>query len=166
MKRVLIIACLLISFMSVSCSKDSPEVSETPTANIESLKVVKTIEIEVLELINDYRLTKGLTILLQDEQIRTQTYNHTNYMIDNKQASHDNFLIRKNYLIAYANAERVTENVAYGFSDAQSVFNAWLNSDSHRANIEGDHTHFNITAEQDNNGKWYFTNIFIKKMND
>ena len=48
-------------------------------------------------------------------------------------------------------------------SNAQSVVNAWLNSDGHRQNIEGDFTDFDISAEQNANGQWYFTNIFVKR---
>ena len=57
----------------------------------------------------------------------------------------------------------MSENVAYGFSSAESLVNAWLNSASHRENIEGDFTDFDISAEKNNEGKWYFTNIFIKR---
>ena len=53
--------------------------------------------------------------------------------------------------------------MAYAFSSAQSVVNAWLNSEAHRANIEGDFTDFDISAEQDEYGDWYYTNIFIKR---
>lgn len=66
-------------------------------------------------------------------------------------------------MIQNASATKVSENVAYAFSSAQSVVNAWLNSAGHRANIEGDYTDFDISAEQNEEGRWYFTNIFIKK---
>ena len=62
-----------------------------------------------------------------------------------------------------AGALNVGENVAYAYSSAQSVVNAWLNSPSHRSNIEGDFTDFDISAEQNEDGKWYYTNIFIKR---
>ena len=55
------------------------------------------------------------------------------------------------------------ENVAYVYSSAESVVNAWLNSAGHRNIIEGDYTDFDISAEQDENGKYYYTNIFIRK---
>ena len=66
-------------------------------------------------------------------------------------------------MIQNAGAERVSENVAYGYSSAQGVVNAWMNSQGHRENLEGDYTDFDISAEQNNEGRWYFTNIFIKK---
>ena len=60
-------------------------------------------------------------------------------------------------------ALRVGENVAYGYQYAESVVNAWLNSQGHKYIIEGDYTHFDISAEQDENDRWYYTNIFLKK---
>ena len=45
----------------------------------------------------------------------------------------------------------------------KSVVNAWLKSEAHRANIEGDFTNFDVSAEENAEGKWYYTNIFIKK---
>ena len=95
--------------------------------------------------------------------IKSQTFDHTDYMIQNSNISHDNFTSRRNFLTQNANASRVSENVAYGYSSASSVVAAWINSDSHRDAIEGDYTHFDISAEQDTNGYWYYTNIFIKK---
>jgi uncharacterized protein YkwD len=84
-------------------------------------------------------------------------------MVNINEVNHDNFYSRKNYLVNNANALKVSENVAYGFSSASSVVNAWLNSDGHKRTIEGDFTDFDISAELDENNKWYFTNIFVKK---
>jgi len=153
---------LFVMFLS-SCSTDS---IEDKAQNVSSDYVVpqtKVIEIEILELINDYRLSEGLSALSNLGVIKSQTFDHTDYMIQNSNISHDNFTSRRNFLTQNANASRVSENVAYGYSSASSVVAAWINSDSHRDAIEGDYTHFDISAEQDSNGYWYFTNIFIKK---
>ena len=84
-------------------------------------------------------------------------------MVEGDNVSHDNFYQRKESLQVNANANKVSENVAYGFNSAQSLVNAWLDSSSHRENIEGNYTHFDISAEQNSEGRWYFTNIFINK---
>lgn len=165
MRKILLISSLLLTNLwLMSCSTESSEDLITPINNIMVLESPKPMEIEILEEINAYRLTKNLPVLLHNEQIRTQTQNHTYYMIKNNSASHDNFFSRKEYLTTHANALEVSENVAAGFTNARSVVKAWINSDTHRMNIEGDHTHFNITAEKDSNDKWYYTNIFIKKI--
>jgi len=95
--------------------------------------------------------------------IKTQAYNHTEYMIDKNKISHDNFLQRSASLKNNPGAVNVSENVAFAYSTAESVVNAWLNSEGHREVIEGEFTNFDISADKDKDGKWYFTNIFIKK---
>jgi uncharacterized protein YkwD len=53
--------------------------------------------------------------------------------------------------------------VAFGYTTAESLVKAWLKSEVHKATIEGDFTNFDISAEKGTDGKWYYTNIFIKK---
>ena len=153
----------LMALLSFSCSTE-----EMPNDTIESSALVnapaaKTIEIEILELINNHRIAIGLNSLNNINIIKSVAFTHTDYMVEINQVNHDNFYQRKNSLIQKAGAEKVSENVAYGYSTAQAVVNAWLNSDSHRANLEGDYTDFEISAEQNSEGRWYYTNIFIKK---
>ncbi|GAL68960.1 CAP domain-containing protein [Jejuia pallidilutea] len=95
--------------------------------------------------------------------IKSTAFSHTDYMVDTQTVSHANFFTRSNYLKSKAGAKSVSENVAYGYSSAESVVGAWLRSESHKNNIEGDFTYFDVSAEKDINDKWYFTNIFIKK---
>lgn len=162
-KPTLLPVMVLIAMLSFSCSTDSlDETAENTTTNI-VVPETKVIEIEIVELINDYRLSMGLNPLNNMKLIKSQAYSHTDYMIEHDNVSHDNFYQRKTYLINNAGANKVSENVAYGFTTAQSVVNAWLNSPGHRENIEGDFTDFDISAEQNSQGKWYYTNIFVKK---
>ena len=123
----------------------------------------KAIEIEILDLLNDHRLSQGLNPLGNMNLVKSVANSHTDYMVDNDVVSHDNFYTRSNYLKANAGAKRVSENVAYGYGTAQGVVNAWIKSESHKANLEGDFTNFDISAEKNEDGRWYFTNIFIKK---
>ncbi|WP_417196338.1 CAP domain-containing protein [Bizionia sp.] len=154
---------LLVMFMT-SCSSDSIEdkAAEINTSNL-VVPETKTIEIEIMELINDYRLSKGLNPLNNVGIIKAQAFNHTDYMITNNIVSHDNFYQRKLFLESSLGARDVSENVAYGFTSAQTVVTAWLNSTNHKANIEGDFTDFDLSADQNAEGDWYYTNIFVKK---
>ncbi|AUP77470.1 CAP domain-containing protein [Flavivirga eckloniae] len=146
-----------------SCSTDSiDDKTDTIELSLVSLEA-KEIEIEILELINDYRLSLGLNTLEDMSVVKSVAYSHTDYMVDNNVVSHDNFYTRSNYLKANAGAKKVSENVAYGYSTAQTVVKAWIKSDGHRGTIEGDFTNFDVSAEKNENGRWYFTNIFIKK---
>ncbi|WP_223033562.1 CAP domain-containing protein [Hanstruepera marina] len=164
MKRpTLLPVMVLFAMFMFSCSSDNlDDKAEAYNANL-VIPEAKGIEVEILELINDHRLNLGLNPLSDMGIIKSQAYNHTTYMLEQNAISHDNFFLRKSYLQSNAGANTVSENVAYGYTSAQSVVNAWLNSDGHRANIEGNFTNFDISAEQDNDGNWYYTNIFVKK---
>ena len=154
---------LFLAVLSFSCTTDS---IDTRVENIELSLITpedKTIEIEILELINNYRLSKGLNALENMSVVKSVAYTHTDYMVENNEVSHANFTKRSQYLKQYEGAKSVSENVAYGYTSAESVVNAWIKSEGHRVNIEGDFTNFDISAEENDEGKWYYTNIFIKK---
>ncbi len=153
----------VIVIFSFSCSPESlDDKADTLIENI-STPEPKSIEIEILELINNHRLSKGLNPLKGMTIIKSTAFTHTDYMVDTQTVSHANFFARSNYLKSNAGAQSVSENVAYGFTSAESVVGAWMRSESHKENIEGDFTNFEISAEKDADDKWYFTNIFIKK---
>ena len=160
----------LLPFMAIvallgftSCSTDSAAEDKVNSIEVPVAPQAKQIEIEIMELINAYRINEGLNPLNEHNTVKAVAYTHTDYMIEVDNVSHDNFFQRKQSLQAYADANIVSENVAYGFNSAESVVNAWINSPSHKDNIEGDYTDFDVSAEQNNEGKWYFTNIFIKR---
>ena len=153
-----IVALLGFTSCSTASVDDQINAIDVPTA-----PQAKQIEIEVMELINAHRINQGLNPLQDHNTVKAVAYTHTDYMIEVNNVSHDNFFQRKQSLQANANANVVSENVAYGFNSAASVVNAWLNSPTHKENIEGDFTDFDISAEQNSEGKWYFTNIFIKR---
>lgn len=153
----------LIALLMFSCSTEEFPEETINSIELQNAPEAKTIEIEILELINSHRISIGLNALNNHNTIKAVAFTHTDYMVEVNNVSHDNFFQRKNSLIQNASATKVSENVAYAFSSAQSVVNAWLNSEGHRANIEGDFTDFDVSAEKNGEGKWYFTNIFIKK---
>ncbi len=146
-----------------SCSTDTAAEDKINSIEVPVAPQAKLIEIEIMELINAYRITEGLSTLNEHNTVKAVASTHTDYMVEVANVSHDNFFQRKQSLQANAAANIVSENVAYGFNSAESVVNAWLNSPTHKENIEGDFTDFDVSAEQNNEGKWYFTNIFIKR---
>ena len=154
---------LLTTFTFTSCST----VSMDDKAEAMKMSLVKqeakTIEVEILELINNHRLSLGLNPLNEMNMIKSVAYSHTDYMVDNDEVSHHNFFTRSNYLKSNAGAQKVSENVAFGYSSAESVVRAWIKSEAHKANLEGDYTYFDVSAEKNEDGRWYYTNIFIKK---
>ena len=146
-----------------SCSTEDFPVDSIDAIALKNAPAPKEIEIQILELINEHRISMGLNPLHNMNIIKSVAFTHTDYMVEVNSVNHDNFFQRKISLEQNANAKKVGENVAYAFSTAESLVNAWINSDSHRENIEGDYTDFDVSAEQNKEGKWYYTNIFIKR---
>jgi uncharacterized protein YkwD len=160
--KLLPFMAIVMALSFTSCSTDSIDDSISYTELLIAPEA-KQIEIEIMELINTHRINKGLNLLAQHNTVKAVASTHTEYMIQVDNVSHDNFFQRKQSLQVNANANNVSENLAYGFSSAEAVVNAWLNSPSHKENLEGNYTDFDVSAEQNNEGKWFFTNIFIKR---
>ncbi|MFK5958446.1 MAG: CAP domain-containing protein [Lutibacter sp.] len=156
---------ILFMFVFFSCSKEDDGIYFNETNEVVNTNVnYSNIEIEILDLVNDYRQSMGLNTLETLNIISGVADGHTNYMVETGQVSHDNFSQRAEILINNAGAKTVGENVAYGFNTAQGVLNGWLNSEEHKKIIENpSYTHFGISTESNNEGRKYFTQIFIKK---
>lgn len=157
---------LAVSVISLtSCSKDSlGEDLETAELNTGVPPVsYSSFELNVLELVNVFRAENGLADLdILDDGSR-QAELHNNHMMENDEVCHDGFPNRYAALVDAVKAKAVSENVAYGYSSADAVVRAWIKSDGHRENMLGNHSHFGISITQDAEGKFYFTNIFIRK---
>jgi uncharacterized protein YkwD len=166
MKIQILRALLLLTVICTmnSCSSDDSEAQATE-ANAQ--KVVSysynSIELETMDLINKHRVSVGLNPLEKINHMSYKSEEHDNYMIANNVVNHNDFVARSENIIKILGAKTVSENIAYNFNTPQSVLDAWLASPSHKANIEGDHTHFGIAIKENPaTGKKYYTNIFAK----
>lgn len=157
---------LVCIFAFASCSKDNsiPEnETQLKTAELVNTIAYTNIESDILTGVNKYRESKGLSKLARVDEVTFQADDHTVYMTNNEVVNHDNFNVRYSNLVTGVGAKAVAENVAFGYSSADAVVKAWIASDGHRVNIEGDYTHFGISVDKDKNGKNYFTNIFMRR---
>jgi uncharacterized protein YkwD len=153
---------LAIVFTMVSCSSDSEET--TADKQVVTVYNYNETELRLVTLINDYRESQGLNTLQVINHISYKSEEHNYYMIDNNVFNHDYFQQRSDNLIRVLGAEKVGENIAYNYQTAESAFAAWLNSPAHKANIEGDYTHFGISVTTNpETGRKYYTNMLIKK---
>ena len=159
--RVLLLVAVVYSMNS--CSSDS---SEAPSSSTATMKVMDysydSSELEAMNLINTYRVSVGLNELKQINHISYKSEEHDHYMIRNNVVNHNDFVARSENLISVLGAKRVGENIAYNYNTPQSVVKAWLNSPTHKENLEGDYTHFGISIRTNPDGKKYYTNIFVK----
>lgn len=102
--------CISILMITVACSKDEALAEEEA---IEIAEVL-TVADEILQIVNDHRLSIGENPLELNVLATDLANEHTEYMIAQNDISHDDFDQRSDRLIADENALRTGENVAYG----------------------------------------------------
>lgn len=161
LSQILLLALLSISL--VSCSKEEMASDQNDNVPANVTYNYSQEELELINIINNYRVSKGLISLAKVDYISVKSEEHDNYMIAKGGISHDYFQDRYEALVNKLGAVNVSENLAYNYSTPQGVFNAWLNSAGHKANIEGDFTHFGIAIRTNSEGKKFYTNLFMKK---
>lgn len=147
----------------ISCASDTTNDDHLNNADATAIYNYKADELELLNSINQYRVSSELNSLQRIDYLSIKAQQHNNYMIGNGVMSHDNFGQRVANIKQVLNALTVGENLAYNYSTPQAALNAWLQSPGHKENIEGDYTHFGISITQDAQGRKYYTNIFIRK---
>lgn len=166
MKTTLLRAIVPVALMFTMISCSSNDTEETVAAKpqlIESYEY-NSNELQLADLINEHRASLGLNPLQLINHVSYKSEEHNEYMIARKVVNHDLFAQRSENIIEVLGAVKVNENVAYNFVSSASALNAWLNSPGHKANIEGNFTHFGISIREDETtGKKYYTNIFVKK---
>jgi uncharacterized protein YkwD len=152
---------LMILFMS--CSSDEEAQKDGNSIIIVKEYTYSPIELETMTIINDYRKSIGLNALEIINHVSYKSEEHDHYMIANNVVNHDAFVERSDNIIQALGALKVSENVAYNYNSAQGVFDAWMNSPSHKQNIIGNFTHFGLAIKENPvNGRKYYTNIFVK----
>lgn len=158
--RGAVVLCLYVVMgcTLISCSHDLEE----ELHRVQALTLFN-VEAEVFDLINSHRVEIGLNPLSELDVAYSKAAEHTEYMVLTGEASHHNFYDREAYLVAEAGAKIVAENVAKAFSTAQGAVNAWLASETHKSVIEGAFTHGSICVMKGEDGKYFYTHIFVKK---
>lgn len=118
---------------------------------------------EFVTLMNDHRESLGLNRLEWHSSLASVAQAHSQDMKDRSYFSHDNpdgqdpFQRMTAAGITYSGA---AENIARGQSTGQQVFDAWINSSGHKANIEGaSYTHHGLGYVADGH---YWTHMFAR----
>lgn len=166
-KLLSLILPIVLVFSLTSCSSDSSD--DSSPASTSNNKVVTNYnysadELQLATIINEYRVNNGMNELEIINHISYKSEEHNEYMIEKNVVNHDYFEARSNNIIHVLGAVKVGENIAYNFTTPNSALNAWLNSPGHKANLDGDYTHFGISITVNpETGKKYYTNMFMKK---
>lgn len=123
------------------------------------------LETEVLVMVNQARATMGLDQLKQDAKLQFMARNYSKAMASAGVLSHDlggGFQVR----IGSSGVQwlQAGENIAEGYPTAQGVFNGWMNSPGHRANIlRPVYMLTGVGLFRDNRGTVWWSQEFVQK---
>jgi uncharacterized protein YkwD len=166
MKKIMRTMMFVVMLITMnSCSAETPGMTKKPVTNENSNTtnyVYNNSELELMQLINKYRVSIGLNALEKANFISNQCEDHNQYMIANNVMNHNGFDSRSQNIRKGLGAKSIAENVAHNYKTSQAALKAWLESPGHKKNIEGNFTHFGIAVSTDASGKKYYTNIFAK----
>ena len=123
---------------------------------------VSAFEAEVVRLVNEIRVSRGLSPLTHNWELsrvaryKSQDMKNLGYFSHTSPTYGSPFNMMKNFGISYKTAG---ENIAKGYSTPKAVVDAWMNSPGHRANIlNSSYTHIGVGYVQSGN---YWTQMFV-----
>lgn len=91
-RQVKILFALLFTISTLtSCSSDTEEVVAPTTDAVQKSYAHNATELELLDLVNEYRVSKGLNALQIIEHISHESEEHNQYMIVTNSVNHDGF---------------------------------------------------------------------------
>jgi uncharacterized protein YkwD len=124
------------------------------------------MEKEILYHINHYRMTHQLSALTMNDRISQEAARHSQEMAHHRVPfGHQKFNDRMSRLYkTIHHARGGAENVAYNYKNAKVVVQQWLNSPGHRHNIRGNYNLTGIGIAHDDQGRIYYTQIFIRSV--
>lgn len=129
-----------------------------PDNNIE---VLTNEEIDLLELLNQYRVENKLERLKVDAIFHQVALQRTTTMISENNISHAGFALAIQPIVQIGLS--AGENIAYGYNSNESVLRAWISSEKHRQNIlKETWLYTGISLQEDDNGRKYYCQIFVK----
>lgn len=138
MKRGDLVALLLVIELSGCTIVMPPQTTSTPASPDPATSVAADLQL-VAKLINEHRKEIGCPVLLWNETVAKVAQAHSDDMVRRNFFSHDNpegLNAGKRLDRAEVRWVRVAENIAAGQRTPREVYNSWMNSPGHRANIE------------------------------
>lgn len=143
---------------------DAPDFVDDSNVSNGNEVTTDTITNEFMNLLNNHRKNIGLNSIILNIDLsliaKEHSINMANQVID---FGHDGFSFRcEEGRIILGGSKWCGENVAMGQRTAEKVFNAWLSSSGHRANIErANSTHTGFGYAKNTFGQIYWTQIFL-----
>ena len=154
---------LCVSFFTFCSPEESSSLYQDDPKEKVSSYSYSSLELEIFDLVNLYRISNGRNQLETLDQISLQANLHTEHMITAKEVCHHNFGERYKSLSERVGARSMGENVGYGYSSAGALVKAWIKSEGHREILEGSHNYFGVSAREGEERKVYVTLIFVRR---
>ncbi|ANV84166.1 SCP-like extracellular protein [Picosynechococcus sp. PCC 7003] len=155
---------------TISPTANQPVVQQEQPLTSQPVKLpnTETIEQQIHAQINAYRISLGLEPLTLDYRITNESRKYSAKMASGEASfSHDGFEDRAASLekqaLKYAS---VAENLALlqGYDDLATVaVEGWIDSPGHHKNIIGDFDLTGIGVVKNEEGVYYFTQLFLKR---
>lgn len=127
---------------------------------------LKSLESEVIRLVNLERTNRGIPALTQNWELSRVSRIKSQDMVNKGYFSHTSptygspFNMMERFGLKFTAA---AENIAYGQKTPQQVVSAWMNSAGHRANIlSRSYTQTGVGAAKKADGTLYWTQQFMK----
>lgn len=144
------------------------QLADVPPPAAASASEHASLEQAAYEQVNAYRAQQNLPPLTLDPRISEISRQHSADMAAGRvEFGHDRFEARVQAIARTVPYRSAAENVAYnqGYPDpvAQAV-QGWINSPGHRVNMEGQFDLTGIGVFRTADGKYYFTQIFVRKL--
>lgn len=119
----------------------------------------------IYDRINEYRASNNLPLLELNSTISQQAEIHSEKMARGKVPfSHQGFEQRIEAINTEIAYRRAAENIAYnsGYENpAERAVSGWIDSTNHRKNILGNYNLTGIGIAKNQQGEYYFTQLFI-----
>lgn len=155
LKKLYYLLLVLLPLIITSCTKDNLEEEISTLNNVE-------IENDLFLKVNVHRESLGLLPLKKSDIAKKYAATHSKYMANTNDLGHANFQERAKAISEETGANYISENIANSYTTAQQTLNSWLQSEGHKANLEGDYTHTGISVMHKQDGDYYYTQLFYK----
>lgn len=133
---------------------------------VPSIDDVKTLENEVIKIVNAERARRGLHALKANWELSRVARYKSQDMINKGYFAHQSptygspFDMMETFGLRFSSAG---ENIAYGQPSPKEVMTAWMNSTGHRNNIlSSSFTEIGVGVATNKNGVRYWTQMFMK----
>ena len=122
------------------------------------------LTMEVLNQVNQYRASRGLSALRISAAASRQARLHSSEMARHVVGfGHEGFNQRVTHLHHdIQDVQAAAENVAYNYKTAKIVVDGWIHSPLHHRNIIGAYDLTGIGIVRDRAGKLYYTQLFVR----